>query len=84
MLPGRAAGKGMLFSPLGPGGPAELFVFVLAHLLFAPFNNATHDLTSLWLRLMQDIHVSRLALFYQGDGGISRQQSTRANIVTPE
>jgi hypothetical protein len=36
----------MLFSPLGPGGPAELLVLMLAHLLFAPFDNATHDLTS--------------------------------------
>jgi|WetSurMetagenome_2_1015567.scaffolds.fasta_scaffold00689_14 hypothetical protein len=36
----------MLFSPLGPGGPAELLVLMLAHLLFTPFNNATHDLTS--------------------------------------
>jgi hypothetical protein len=40
------AGNYMLFSPLGPGGPAELFVLVLAHFFLTPFNNATHELTS--------------------------------------
>jgi hypothetical protein len=41
-------GEDYLFSPLGPCGPAEFLVFVFAHLLFAPFYNATHRLTSLY------------------------------------
>ena len=41
----------VLFSPLGPCAPAELVVFMFTHLLFAPFDYASHDLTSFILLL---------------------------------